>query len=104
MNYVSSIQDTSVVLERLDNEEWILPSSLTAPPDNTTTLSVPFATDAELARLLGSLRDHGVAFGSELAGWPPAAVFEDLRTRGLVSGPYLELLFSGPGRWTTRQK
>ena len=104
MNYVSSVQDNSVVLTRFDNAEWDLPSSLAVPLTDTTMLSIPFTTDAEMATLLSSLRDHGLAFGSALSGWPPAAVFENLRTRGLVSGPYLELLFSGPGKWVTHRR
>lgn len=44
--------------------------------------------DAELAGVLTSLRDEGLPFLNAGSGWPPGAVFADLRDRGLVHGPY----------------
>lgn len=49
-----------------------------------------FADDVELARLFAAFRDCGFSFLGGSHGWPPAAVFEDLRTKGMLSGPYQE--------------
>jgi hypothetical protein len=102
--YVSWIWDRSLTLERLDHEAWNLAFPLVATSRTETTLTLSFANESELAALLTSLRDHGVAFAGALAGWPPAEVFEHLKTRGVVSGPFIELTFRGPGQWITRQR
>ena len=104
MTYVRSIQGKSVVIARLGTEDWILSGSFTPPDRSATTVAFSYTSEPELANILSALRDQGVAFVSAEAGWPPAAVFEQLRTRGLLSGTYEELLFSGPGKWSIRQK
>lgn len=59
-----------------------------------------FATsdDESLARCLGALRDLGVVFtGIDPAGWSPADVADSLRERGLVSGPFQEIVYVSRG-------
>jgi hypothetical protein len=59
-----------------------------------------FATsdDESLARCLGTLRDLGVVFeGINPAGWSAADVAEWLRERGLVSGPFQEIVYVSRG-------
>lgn len=53
------------------------------------------ASEADLPRLFSQLRDLSVAFAGASGGWPPAAVFEDLRTRGLVTGEFREVFWTG---------
>lgn len=48
---------------------------------------VPFSSKTELAATLTAFQKAGFYFGNEPAGWPPAAVFQQLRDVGLVSGP-----------------
>ena len=60
--------------------------------------------DPELATLLSKLRDHGFVFAGGASGWPPAAVFEDLREKGLIRGSFQEVLWSGPGVYTVRTR
>ncbi len=56
--------------------------------------------ETSLASVFAVLRDLGIAFEGAPAGWPPAAIFADLRERGLITGPYRELTFrGGPGAW-----
>jgi hypothetical protein len=57
--------------------------------------------DAERARLLDALRGSGLpmARGRE---WSPAEVVERLRDAGLLSGPFREIAWRGPGRWACR--
>lgn len=54
--------------------------------------------DAETAEIFKALRDAQVCFsiGRE---WNPAEIFEDLRERGLLSGKYRRISFSGNGKW-----
>ena len=63
-----------------------------------TRWEVAYGTDEELAHALGRLRDAGFAFAGGQAGWPPAAIFEQLRARGLVEGPFTEVTWLGPGK------
>ena len=53
----------------------------------------------ELGRLLGRLRDAGVAMAHGPSGWPPSAIFEDLREKGYVSGPYTGITWRDPWTW-----
>lgn len=65
-----------------------------------TAWVVRTADHAALATVLEQLRDLGVLFLNEPAGWPPAAIFADLRARGHVRGPYQEVTWRGPDQWT----
>lgn len=59
---------------------------------------IAYSSDEQLAKILTSLRDAGFAFLGEPSGWPPTEIFEDLRKRGLLNGPYREITWLGPGR------
>ena len=61
------------------------------------SFTLPYDSDEALARLLTVLRDAGFALGHQAHGWPPSAIFEDLRDRGLVSGTFLAISWTGPG-------
>lgn len=47
---------------------------------------IPYCSKQELAAALTSLQQLGVPFGHEPGDWPPAAVFQQLRSEGLVAG------------------
>ena len=65
--------------------------------------SYAYASEAELvARVLELIAD-GVAFVHEPAGWPPAAVLEDLQQRGLLLVPFTAITWVGPGEFKTFQ-
>jgi hypothetical protein len=59
---------------------------------------LPYRSDQQLAEILIALRDAGYPFLGEEHGWPPTAIFEDLRDKGLLSGPFREITWLGPGR------
>jgi len=67
----------------------------TAGDENTLTLPVP--DDAAKAAVFLRLRDLGVAFSAGRE-WCPADVFEHLRDRGALEGPYLRVA------WRTLQQ
>jgi hypothetical protein len=102
--YVSSVLKDIVTIKSVGDDGATLPEDLPSPEGVPPAVSVPFNGKVDLATLLGRLRDHGVALGGDHSGWPPAAVFEDLRDQGLVTGPYMELMFRGLGKWETRSR
>ncbi|AMP02634.1 hypothetical protein CPter91_0235 [Collimonas pratensis] len=50
---------------------------------------LPFSSKVELAEVLTVLQRAKFFFADELTGWPPAAVFQQLREESLVSGVVL---------------
>ena len=57
--------------------------------------NIGFASTEELGNLFSSLRDSDVCFAGGPAGWPPAAIFKDLRKKGLVAGCFNEIIWRG---------
>ncbi|MDT9583340.1 hypothetical protein RS982_18790 [Stenotrophomonas indicatrix] len=66
------------------------------------TLTLPATDDAAKAAVFTRLRDLGVAFSAGRE-WCPADVFEHLRDRGLLAGPYLRLGWHTPQQLTVAQ-
>ena len=60
--------------------------------------AIRHAGERSLADTLAALRDTGLALVGGPAGWPPGAIFEHLREKGLVRGGYREIVWSGPGQ------
>lgn len=56
-----------------------------------------YSGDEQLAELLGMLRDEGLPFFEVAYGWPPGAVFAELRERGLIDGQYDSVSWRAPG-------
>jgi hypothetical protein len=54
-------------------------------------------SDEALAQVLASMRDAGLPFVGGSSGWPPTAVAEELRGRGLLQGTWTEVRWTGPG-------
>ena len=55
-----------------------------------------YSSKQELARTLQCLQQVGLPFVDEPAGWPPAAVFQQYRNEGLVSGSIKTVSWRGP--------
>ena len=64
------------------------------------TTRLRYSSEPELASLMARLRSLHIPFVAVGPGWHPAAVFEDLRRRGLVSGRIATIVWSGPGEST----
>lgn len=58
---------------------------------------IPAASDVHLAHIFMALRGLGLPFGHAPAGWPPSEVFEQLRSKGLVSGTIQRITWRSPG-------
>jgi hypothetical protein len=54
--------------------------------------------DAEKAEAFHALRELGLAFAAGRE-WCPAEVFGYLRDKGLLSGPFLRIAWTQPGRY-----
>ncbi len=94
MNFVSAVLSESVKVAVAD-----------APPPEFQTLgarvndgvaNLPFTSKLELATTLTALQGAGFLFAGEPAGWPPAAVFQQLRDESLVSGTIRTVSWAGP--------
>lgn len=59
---------------------------------------------SQLPGILSILRDEGFAFAGAPSGWPPAEVFADLRNKGLTSGTFNEIIWSGPDQPSIRER
>jgi hypothetical protein len=71
---------------------------------NEAVWIIHFSDDNDLAEKLQLLNRLGVLFVGEPSGWPPAAIFEDLRERKLVDGNFKEISWTGSGKWLVREK
>lgn len=62
---------------------------------------LPYATDDELVEVVVALIENGYAFTDEPAGWPPAAIVQMLRDKGLVQKPFTAITWCGPDEHRT---
>jgi hypothetical protein len=62
----------------------------------TGALELKMSSKQELAVVIQQLQKLGLPFGDEPAGWPPAAVFIQLREEGIVSGTVKTVSWVGP--------
>lgn len=103
MIYVASIRANDLVITGAgESLRDTLQGFATKGFDNNV-LVVFFQRD-ELAKLLTRLQEMGVAFAGGAHGWPPAEVFADMRDKGLVAGPFYEIVFRGGGDAEIRQR
>jgi hypothetical protein len=56
-----------------------------------------FANDEELVALLTRLIGEGYLFVDQPAGWPPAAILRDLRSKGQLNLKFKTITWAGPG-------
>ena len=102
--YVSLILNAKIRIERVASD---IEGELTKLGDQSVIeggeiWTVPYHGDEHLAKLLDQLNRLGVLFVDHPAGWPPAAIFRDLRKRGLLRGSFKTVSWTGPGKWFTR--
>ncbi|MEG8065285.1 hypothetical protein KRM18_15070 [Xanthomonas hortorum pv. gardneri] len=59
-------------------------------------ISLSFKTPQELSEILSLLQSLQIPFADAPAGWPPAAVFAQLRDQGLVQGAITTVAWVAP--------
>ncbi|MDO8698010.1 MAG: hypothetical protein Q7J74_12955 [Pseudomonas sp.] len=47
---------------------------------------VNYSCEQELATIISTLQELEIPFSNQVAGWPPAAVFDYLKEKGMASG------------------
>jgi hypothetical protein len=84
MNYVSAVLSMSIEITTPE----VLPPELQALGVHTDEKGthLPFSSKTELAAALSALQHAGFLFVDESAGWPPTAVFQQLRDEDFVNG------------------
>jgi hypothetical protein len=55
-----------------------------------------FSNDAELADLVRELIKKEYAFVDQPAGWPPAAILQNLHDKGLLDESFTAITWTGP--------
>ena len=104
LNYISVINrnatnDGGQVVLHCENKELIENvKNLGADPLISGDWSIGCSDKKQLASVMVGLRDLGICFVGGPAGWPPAAVFEELREHGLVDGQYKEIIWFGENK------
>lgn len=61
--------------------------------------SCGYASEQALASLVTDLIERDYAFVDEPAGWPPAAIVQELKDRGLVTRPFTAITWRGPDQY-----
>lgn len=101
-NYISFIQDGELRAEHVTSEMTMTLAALGGSEKQLRKGFVwvlKYTDDASLGHLLGKLRDMGFLFMDEPGGWPPSAVFDVLREKGLVHGKFRAVTWVRPGAW-----
>jgi hypothetical protein len=60
-----------------------------------------YSNDDQLVDVIIELINQGYAFVNEPAGWPPAAVLENLKDKGLLNMPFTAITWKGPNDFKT---
>jgi len=102
IKYVADVQNDRLVLDVAGSPvptDW---APRAAVPVDGVRMALAVKPGEAIGQLLEQLRDQGFAFLDVPNGWPPAAVFSQLRETGKVSGQYTTISFRGPGAWRLR--
>lgn len=101
-NYVSLISDREIQIEHVSAELEGELESLGGQSviEDGEIWTIPFDGEEQLAKLLYQLSRLGVLFVDQPAGWPPAAIFRDVRSRQLHYTRFKAVTWSGPGKWS----
>ncbi len=66
------------------------------------TIQIEYNGHDELAIVFSKLLDLGIAFSAG-KDWAPSEIFEYLRGKGLISGKYKKISWSGPGLYSVNE-
>ena len=95
MNYVSAVLSMSIEITTPE----VLPTELQVLGAHTDEKGthLPFTSKTELAAALTALQQAEFLFVDEIAGWPPTAVFQQLRDEDFVNGVVRTVSWVRPG-------
>jgi len=100
ISYVEDISDSEICIVCRDDSSSEKVKSLggkrrLSSPMNWT---LQYTSETELASHLSELRDAQFAMAGSLSGWPPSAIFEQLRDKRVLAGKFSEIMWAGPGK------
>ncbi|PPU18558.1 hypothetical protein [Xanthomonas arboricola] len=93
MNHVSAVLDQHV---HVICDSAMRQRLLTRGTSMRDRISLSFKSSEELSEILSLLQSLQIPFADALAGWPPAAVFAQLRDQGLVQGAITTVVWVAP--------
>ncbi|MCC8472712.1 hypothetical protein LN458_01700 [Xanthomonas arboricola] len=93
MNHVSAVLDqhVHVICDSALRQRLLMRGS-----SMQDRISLSFKGSEELAEILSLLQSLQIPFADAPAGWPPAAVFAQLRDQGLVQGTITTVVWVAP--------
>jgi hypothetical protein len=98
VSFVESVSDSDVVVvcrnPATENQLKVMGGKQTLLPPRKW--KIPYASEEQLASVLSTLRDAQIAMAGSLEGWPPSAVFQQLRDNGKLAGKFTEIMWSKP--------
>jgi hypothetical protein len=90
-SHVTVHAETPVLRERILNIGGIA--------SQESELVVNYSCEQELAIIISTLQKLEIPFSDQLAGWPPAAVFDYLIEKGMVSGSIKRISWLNPKKY-----
>jgi hypothetical protein len=95
--YVADVQSHQVLIRSFggDVPKWSAPLHARLAASDPTLWIIMAETQTDLVSVLTALKDSGVPFLDVPASWPPAAVFEQMREEGKLSGTFTAVTFAG---------
>jgi len=97
MDHVASVSAKAISV-RCSSAALHASLSALGATDSEGFVLIPYSSKQGLAAALTSLQQLGIPFGHEPAGWPPAAVFQQLRSEGLVTGSIKTVCWRSPSK------
>jgi hypothetical protein len=106
ISFVESISDSEVSVKCRDDTAAELVKSLGGKRALLASAiwKLHYSSEVELASHLSALRDARIAMAGSLVGWPPAAIFEQLRDNGKLTGKFIEIMWSKPDEEVLSEK
>jgi hypothetical protein len=62
-------------------------------------IAINYSCEQELAAIFSMLQNLEIPFSDQLAGWPPAAVFDYLKEKGMISGSIKRISWLNPKKY-----
>lgn len=105
-DYVESVVDDHVVIRCVTRSNFRCLRQLNGRRRflSPSRWEIRYSTERDLVQLLNVLRNEGFLFAGSEHGWPPSAIFADLRAKGALEGEFKEVSWSGPHAPTIRMR
>lgn len=98
-DYIDAVQNDQVIVKskELDKIQFLIELGFKKKWFSVDEFYMKYRSEKDLAGIFSLLNTKGFIFASDSNGWPPAAIFEYLREKGLVKGSIKKILWKGRG-------